>query len=209
MTWQVEADLFALGAVQLKPHDPFHWSSGLKAPIYCDHRTLLGEPMVRTRIAEGLAGLASPLQPTMIAGTSTAGIPWGMLVAHHLSLPFVYVRPEPKAHGLGRQVEGQSCDHHSIVLVEDLISTGGSSLRCVEALRAEGAQVRSVIAIFTYGFQTSHQAFMRHGVPLQTLGTFENLIEHAQTVLGADAVRSLQAWQQDPQAWSEQHRSKP
>ncbi len=205
MTWNLEEQLLASGAVQLRPHEPFQWSSGLKAPIYCDHRSLLGVPEIRTHIGEGLAQLVTPYHPSMIAGTSTAGIPWGMLVAQQLSLPFVYVRPEPKAHGLGRQVEGQSCQGQSVVLIEDLISTGSSSLRCVEALRKEGARVQSVIAIFNYGLPSSQIAFDQHQVELKTLGNFENLLLYASSTFTPEAIASLKAWQQNPHEWSAQH----
>ena len=205
MTWNLEEQLLASGAVKLRPHEPFQWSSGLKAPIYCDHRSLLGHPEVRTHIAEGLVRLAAVHNPSMIAGTSTAGIPWGMLVAQQLSLPFVYVRPEPKAHGLGRQVEGMSCQDQSVVLIEDLISTGGSSLRCVEALRQEGARVLSVIAIFNYGLPSSRTAFENHQVSLQTLGNFENLLRQATHSFSPEALASLKAWQENPEAWSTKH----
>ena len=124
-----------------------------------------------------------------------------MLVAQQLSLPFVYVRPEPKAHGLGRQVEGMSCQDQSVVLIEDLISTGGSSLRCVEALRQEGARVLSVIAIFNYGLPSSRTAFENHQVSLQTLGNFENLLRQATHSFSPEALASLKAWQENPEAW--------
>ncbi len=202
MTWNLEEQLLALGAVKLNPLNPFQWSSGLKAPIYCDHRNLLGYPESRNQIALGLGHLASQFNPSLIAGTSTAGIPWGVLVAHQLSLPFVYVRPEPKSHGLGRQVEGISCKEQNIVLIEDLVSTGGSSLRCVEALRREGGQVLSVVAIFNYGLPASQMAFENEKVILKTLGNLENLLKKAMGTFSPEALASLQSWQQDPQAWS-------
>ena len=201
---ELAAGLLAKGAVKLSPDAPFTWSSGMKAPIYCDNRQLLGDPELRSRIAEILAAACKPFAPTMVAGTSTAGIPWGMLVADRLQLPFAYVRPEPKKHGMGRQVEGPSAKGHRVVLIEDLISTGGSSLKCVEALKAEGAEVRAVLALFSYGLPAGIEAFQKANTKLLTLATFENLVEEARRNNAVDetGAASLKAWQQDASAWS-------
>ena len=204
---ELAAGLLEKGAVRLSPGAPFTWSSGMKAPIYCDNRQLLGDPGLRGRVADALAAEAAALQPTLIAGTSTAGIPWGALVADRLKLPFAYVRPEPKKHGMGRQVEGPSAKGQSVVLLEDLISTGGSSLKCVEALQAEGARVGAVLALFSYGLPAALDAFNAAGVKLRTLATFEALVLEARRrdLVDAGGAESLKAWQRDAQAWSRAH----
>ena len=199
------AGLLQAGAVKLQPADPFTWSSGMKAPIYCDNRQLLGDPTLRGRIADALALAAKALDPTLMAGTSTAGIAWGALVAERLALPFVYVRPEAKKHGMGRQVEGPSAAGHRVVLIEDLISTGGSSLKCAEALRAEGAELLAVLALFSYGLPAAAAAFATAAVPLRVLGSFETLVQEAQRSGAVDASgrSSLLDWQRDAATWSQ------
>ena len=156
---ELAACLLESGAVRLRPQEPFTWASGMKAPIYCDNRQLLGFPGHRDRVVAALAARAGALKPTLIAGAATAGIAWAALVADRLGLPMAYVRPEPKKHGMGRQVEGPHADGHKVVLIEDLISTGGSSLRCVEALKAEGAEVPAVLALFSYSLPQAEAAF--------------------------------------------------
>ena len=201
------AGLLAASAVRLSPRSPFTWASGLKAPIYCDNRQLLGFPELRSGIAEALAQLAAQGRPSLIAGTSTAGIPWAALVADRLGLPMAYVRPEPKGHGMGRQVEGPSGQGHRVVLIEDLISTGGSSIRCVEALRQEGAEVLSVLALFSYGLPRAEAAFAAAGVELQVLATFSDLAAQAGTqgLLDPADLASLAEWRSDTAAWSQRH----
>ncbi len=197
------AALLDAGAVRLSPKDPFTWSSGMKAPIYCDNRQLLGFPQVRGSIADALADRARALSPTMVAGTSTAGIPWAALVADRLGLPMAYVRPEPKKHGMGRQVEGPHADGHRVVLVEDLVSTGGSSLRCVEALRREDAEVLEVVALFSYGLPQAEGAFQEARVPLHVLATFAALGAEGRTrgLVDAEGASALAQWQSDASAW--------
>lgn len=196
--------LLDAGAVRLSPRDPFTWASGMKAPIYCDNRQLLGVPELRARIAETLAAWATELKPTLIAGTSTAGIPWAALVADRLGLPMSYVRPEPKKHGMGRQVEGPSTGGHRVVLLEDLISTGGSSLKCVDGLRAEGAEVLEILALFSYGLPVAERAFQEAQVALRVLATFEELAARAETkgILQGEDRASLGDWKRDASAWS-------
>ena len=198
------AGLLSTGAVKLKPADPFTWSSGLKAPIYCDNRQLLGLPELRARIADALAEAAKAHHPSLIAGTSTAGIPWGALVAERLNLPFAYVRPEPKKHGMGRQVEGPNAKNHRVVLIEDLLSTGGSSLKCVKAVREEGGVVATVLALFSYGLDAAAEAFAAADLKPQVLCTFEDLsaVAQAEGHLDGAGRASLFEWQMDPQAWS-------
>ncbi|HJW08657.1 MAG TPA: orotate phosphoribosyltransferase [Holophagaceae bacterium] len=201
---ELAAGLLKAGAVKLQPGDPFTWSSGMKAPVYCDNRQLLGDPELRARVADALAEGARALSPTLVAGTSTAGIPWGALVAERLRLPFAYVRPEPKKHGMGRQVEGPSAKGHRVALIEDLLSTGGSSLKCVEALRQEGGEVAAVLALFSYGLPAASQAFAAAAVPAQVLCTFETLAQEAEAGGAVDAAgrASLLDWQRDAAAWS-------
>jgi orotate phosphoribosyltransferase len=201
------AGLLDAGAVRLSPRNPFTWASGLKSPIYCDNRQLLGFPELRKQIRVALAAQAALSNPTLIAGTSTAGIPWATLVADELGLPMAYVRPEPKKHGMGRQVEGPHTDGHRVVLIEDLISTGGSSIKCVDALRHEDAQVIQVLALFSYGLPQADAAFKEAGVDLQVLATFPELAERAEAkgILDARDAESLREWRADTAAWSKRH----
>jgi orotate phosphoribosyltransferase len=196
--------LLDAGAVKLSPRSPFTWASGLKSPIYCDNRQLLGFPALRSGIKAALAERAALARPTLIAGTSTAGIPWAAMVADQLGLPMAYVRPEPKQHGMGRQVEGPAGTGHRVVLIEDLISTGGSSIRCVEALRQEAAEVLEVLALFSYGLPQAEAAFQAAGVPLRVLATFSDLAARAEAkgLLDPDDVASLAEWRADTAAWS-------
>ncbi|MDR3671122.1 MAG: orotate phosphoribosyltransferase [Holophaga sp.] len=196
--------LLEAGAVRLSPRSPFTWASGLKSPIYCDNRQLLGFPGLRSGIRSALAERAAQARPTLIAGTSTAGIPWAAMVADQLELPMAYVRPEPKTHGMGRQVEGPSGTGHRVVLIEDLISTGGSSIRCVEALRQEGAEVLVVLALFSYGLPRADAAFQAARVPLQVLATFDDLAAQAEAkgILDPADLDSLAEWRADTAAWS-------
>ena len=199
--------LLKAGAVRLSLDPPFTWASGLKSPIYCDNRQLLGFPPVREEIANALAASikASAVQPTLIAGTSTAGIPWATMAADRLGLPLVYVRPEPKAHGMGRQVEGPLAEKHRVILIEDLISTGGSSLKCVEALRSEGAETIEILALFTYGLAKAENAFADNNVPWRTLATFSSLIKKAckTGAITQTGHESLVEWSRNPQGWSD------
>jgi len=199
--------LLDAGAVRLSPKSPFTWASGLKSPIYCDNRQLLGFPQLRRAISQVLAERAAEKNPTLIAGTSTAGIPWAALVADILGLPMAYVRPEPKKHGMGRQVEGPHADGHKVVLIEDLISTGGSSVKCVEALRHEDAEVLEVLALFSYGLPQAEATFQAANTPLRVLATFEELAAKARekSILDANDQASLAEWRQDTAAWSKRH----
>ncbi len=196
--------LLGAGAVRLSPAAPFTWASGMKAPIYCDNRQLLGLPEHRKKVKLALAALAAELKPTLVAGTSTAGIPWAAMVADELGLPMAYVRPEPKKHGMGRQVEGPNADGHRVVLVEDLISTGGSSLKCVDALRKEDAHVLGVLALFSYGLGTADAAFHTQDVPLRVLATFDELLDEALAQGKVDRAgrAALAEWRRDTAAWS-------
>jgi orotate phosphoribosyltransferase len=199
--------LLEAGAVRLQPLDPFTWASGLKSPIYCDNRQLLGFPEVRDQIIGALVARSTALQPTLIAGAATAGVPWAAMVADRLKLPMAYVRPTPKNHGMGRQVEGPLAKGHRVVLIEDLISTGMSSLKCAEALRAEGAEVPAVLALFSYGLPQAEAAFKAAGIGLAVLSSFDVLSAEAQArgILDTDGLAALKAWRSDTVAWSRAH----
>jgi len=199
--------LLDAGAVRLQPLDPFTWASGLKSPVYCDNRQLLGFPEFRDRIVTALAERSAALHPTLIAGAATAGVPWAAMVADRLKLPMAYVRPTPKNHGMGRQVEGPSAKGHRAVLIEDLISTGMSSLKCAEALRAEGAEVPAVLALFSYGLPQADDAFAAAEVGLEVLSSFEVLATEAEVRGTVDVAGSsaLKAWRSDTVAWSRAH----
>ena len=197
--------LLSVQAVRLQPDNPFTWSSGWKSPIYCDNRVTLAYPDVRTLIKNALADVIRQRFPSaaVIAGVATAGIPQGALVADMLGLPYCYVRPEPKTHGMGKQIEGHLESGQRVVVIEDLISTGGSSLKVVDALRAAGAEVLGMAAIFTYGFAIADQNFQDRDVPLVCLSNYDALLAEAQTLdyISADALTSLAAWRQNPEQW--------
>lgn len=206
-TFDLSSGLLDAGAVRLSPKSPFTWASGLKSPIYCDNRQLLGFPALRSQIKAALAERTLESKPTLVAGTSTAGIAWAAFVADALGLPMAYVRPEPKKHGMARQVEGPHADGHKVVLIEDLISTGGSSIKCVEALRHEDAEVLEVLALFSYGLPQAEEAFRTAGVKLRVLATFDDLSRRAQEkgLLDIQDQASLAEWRTDTVAWSKRH----
>jgi len=199
--------LLQVGAVRLQPLEPFTWASGLKSPIYCDNRQLLGFPEVRDQIVTALTAASSALRPTLIAGAATAGVPWAAMVADRLKLPMAYVRPTPKNHGMGRQVEGPLAKGHRVVLIEDLISTGMSSLKCADALRVEGAEVPAVLALFSYGLPQADAAFKAAGIDLAVLSSFEMLSAEAEArgILDTAGLIALKAWRSDTVAWSQAH----
>lgn len=201
----VARHLLTVKAVRLQPTSPFIWSSGWKSPIYCDNRVTLAYPDVRTFIKNALANAIRARFPDVeaIAGVATAGIPQGVLVADVLNLPYCYVRPEPKAHGMGKQIEGHLNEGQKVVVIEDLISTGGSSLKVVDALRKAGAEVLGMAAIFTYGFPIADQNFAERNVELVCLSNYDELLKEAQTLnyIPADALDSLSTWRQNPAEW--------
>lgn len=203
----VARHLLAVQAVRLKPNEPFTWSSGWKSPIYCDNRVTLAYPEVRTYIKNALAEAIRERFPSVevIAGVATAGIPQGALVADVLGIPYCYVRPEPKAHGMGKQIEGHLISGQKVVVIEDLISTGGSSLKVVNALQAAGAEVLGMAAIFTYGFPLADQNFANKNIPLVCLSNYDALLVEAQELdyIAADAMDSLTAWRQNPSQWGQ------
>ena len=199
--------LLEVGAVRLQPLEPFTWASGLKSPIYCDNRQLMGFPEIRDQIVASLAVAARALHPTLIAGAATAGVPWAAMVADRLHLPLAYVRPTPKNHGMGRQVEGPLAKGHRVVLIEDLVSTGMSSLKCAQALRAEGAEVPAVLALFSYGLPQAEAAFAAAHIEVAVLSSFEVLSTEAEArgILDMAGSAALKAWRSDTVAWSHAH----
>ena len=201
--------LLHVRAVKLAGKEPFTWASGRKAPIYCDNRITLSYPHVRNFIRQEfvkiIEGQVGPIDA--IAGVATGGIAQGALVAQELGLPFAYVRSEAKKHGMGNQIEGEIASGSSVVVVEDLVSTGKSSLLAVEALRAHGCDVKAMVAVFTYGLDIAARNFEQAKVPLYTLTEYNDLIECAlqMELLNEEEMGSLRQWRQDPEKWSDQH----
>ncbi len=202
---KVADNLLRIGAVQMRPDAPFTWASGWKSPIYCDNRKTLSFPDVRKLIAHGLADVVRSHYPhaTVIAGVATGAIAQGILVAELLHLPFVYVRPKPKEYGMGNQVEGFLPPNSKVAVIEDLISTGGSSLKAVDALRAEGAEVIGMAAIFTYGFPLADEAFKAAECKLITLSNYDNLLPRAQAAgqVNEGQLALLREWRRSPSTW--------
>ncbi|WP_162054806.1 orotate phosphoribosyltransferase [Pontibacter pamirensis] len=202
---QVASFLLETEAVKLSPAQPFKWSSGWNSPIYCDNRVTLSFPYIRSYIKQQLAELIKQHYPEAeaIAGVATAGIAQGALVADLLEMPFLYVRPETKKHGMGNQIEGRLLEGQKVVLVEDLISTGGSSLKAAEAVKAAGAEVIGMAAIFTYGFSVADDNFRQAGIPLFCLCNYNALIEAAVSngYIQASAMEALAQWRESPETW--------
>src|SRR5665213_1992302 len=177
---QVAEFLLQIKAIKLQPNNPFTWASGWKSPIYCDNRITLSHPTIRTYIRQQLTVLIQELFGPVgcIAGVATAGIPQGVLVAQELGLPFIYVRSKPKDHGTGNLIEGDVLTGKRVVVVEDLISTGKSSLQAVEALREAGYDVGGLVAIFSYGFDVAAESFKQANCPFKTLSNYSALIKY-------------------------------
>ncbi|UCD60165.1 MAG: orotate phosphoribosyltransferase [Flavobacteriaceae bacterium] len=197
--------LLQINAIKLKPENPFTWASGWKSPIYCDNRIILSFPDIRNYIREQIAKQLVDLygKPDVIAGVATGAIGIGVLVADYLGLPFIYVRPEAKSHGRQNQIEGQLSDNQTVVVIEDLISTGKSSLNAVEALKQNGAVIKGMLAIFTYGFKVSEESFKSKEVELHTLSNYEYLIEQASLSkhIKEDQLKTLIEWRNNPSIW--------
>jgi orotate phosphoribosyltransferase len=202
---QVASFLLETEAVKLSPEQPFKWSSGWNSPIYCDNRVTLSFPHIRSFIKQQLAELIKKHYPgaEAIAGVATAGIAQGALVADLLEMPFLYVRPEPKKHGMGNQIEGKLLPGQKVVLVEDLISTGGSSLKSAEAVRAAGGEVVGMVAIFTYGFTLADENFRKAGISLHCLSNYSALTEAAVAngYIQESAMDALAEWRKSPETW--------
>ncbi len=201
----VAEKLLRIKAIKLQPNNPFVWSSGLNSPIYCDNRKTLSYPKIRTFIKLELARLVLEIYPDVevIAGVATGAIAQGALVAEALGLPFIYVRPTPKDHGLENMIEGDLKLKQKVVVIEDLISTGGSSLKAVEAIRRAGAEVMGMLAIFTYGLDAAEKKFDDAKVELTTLCNYDAVLRHALETdyIAADDMATLQEWRKDPVNW--------
>lgn len=201
----IAKDLLEIEAVFLSPNEPFTWASGIKSPIYCDNRITMSYPVVRKAIAKGLAEKIKATYPDVqvIAGTATAGIPHAAWVADILDLPMVYIRSKAKEHGKGNQIEGRIFEGQKMVVIEDLISTGGSVLEAAEAAKREGADVLGVAAIFTYELPKGEEKFAEHNMKLLTLTNYSTLIDAAleSNYIEAADVTLLKNWKQDPENW--------
>jgi len=197
--------LLQIKAIKLQPSNPFTWASGWKSPIYCDNRKTLSYPEVRSFIRDSFAGIIRDIYPEagLIAGVATGAIAHGALAADKLGLPFIYVRSEPKSHGLGNQIEGYYEKGQKVVVIEDLISTGGSSLNAVRALREAGCEVLGMVAIFTYGFTKATDGFAAEKCELHALSNYNSLIEKAveSGYIGQQEVETLKQWRVDPSVW--------
>ncbi len=202
----VAKQLLQIKAIKLQPASPFTWASGWKSPIYCDNRKTLAYPEVRTSIKEAFARLVLEKYPDVevIAGVATGAIAQGALVSEAIDKPFVYVRSAAKGHGLTNLIEGELKPGQKVVVIEDLISTGGSSLKAVAALREAGAEVLGMFAIFTYGFGVATEAFKEANVELTTLSSYQEMIPFASEsgYVSADDVATLQEWRKDPANWN-------
>ena len=202
---QIAAYLLETEAVKLRPETPFTWSSGWLSPIYCDNRVTLSFPAIRSFIKNALSEEIRSRFPEVevIGGVATAGIAQGALVADALNLPYIYVRPEPKSHGMGNQIEGKLESGQKVVMIEDLISTGGSSLKAAQAVNAAGGEVIGMAAIFTYGFEKATQNFKEANIPLVCLSNYQNLLGIAleQGYIKAEMLETLSNWRKSPDKW--------
>jgi orotate phosphoribosyltransferase len=197
--------LLQAGAVKLNPEQPFTWASGWRSPIYCDNRKLLSFPYLRDFIKSEMCNIIFEqfADAELLAGVATAGIAWGAMAADQLKLPFIYVRPKPKEHGLGNQVEGFFEAEQKAVVVEDLVSTGKSSLQVVDVLRNAGVEVVGMVSIFNYGFDEAETAFKKADVTLESLTNYSALIELAieKNIVSKETEQLLLNWRQNPAKW--------
>jgi len=199
--------LLQINAIKLKPENPFTWASGWKSPIYCDNRITLSFPLIRNFLRENMAKQIEMEygKPDVIAGVATGAIGIGILVAEYLGLPFIYVRPEPKKHGRGNQIEGFLDNGQNVVVVEDLISTGKSSLNAVKALKESGANVKGMMAIFSYGFEIAEENFKTEHLKLNTLSNYDFLLEQASETnyISESELDTLKDWRVNPSTWNQ------
>lgn len=211
-SYKVAEFLLQIKAIKLQPENPFTWASGWKSPIYCDNRKTLSYPAIRTYIRQQFVNAINKdfAKPDVIAGVATGGIAQGALVAQEMGLPFVYVRSEAKKHGLTNMIEGDIEKGQSVVVIEDLISTGGSSLKAVEALREKGCEVKGMAAIFTYGFDVAENNFKSTDCKLTTLTNYTTLINVAldKGYISEKDVASLSEWRKNPDTWKQSTISK-
>ena len=197
--------LLKVKAIKLSPTEPFTWASGWKSPIYCDNRVTLSYPPVRVFLKEEISKIVESKygKPDVIAGVATGAIAIGILVAQELGVPFIYVRPEPKGHGRKNQIEGHLESGQNVVVIEDLISTGKSSLNAVKALKESGATVKGMVAIFSYGFDLASENFKNSNVDLTTLSDYSHLLEQAMDskYITEKELDTLTEWRKDPENW--------
>ncbi|WP_134700302.1 orotate phosphoribosyltransferase [Ammoniphilus sp. YIM 78166] len=203
---QIAKKLLEIRAVHLRPEEPFTWTSGLRSPIYCDNRMTMSYPEVRKMVAESFADVIREKygQADVIAGTATAGIPHAAWVADLLGLPMIYVRDKAKGHGRNNQIEGVLKPGQKVVVIEDLISTGGSSIKAADAVKEAGGEVLSVLAIFSYQFAKAEKAFVEAGYPFETMSNYTALLEQAKEdgILQQEQVNELAQWRVDPEAYT-------
>jgi len=197
--------LLQIKAVKLQPKQPFTWASGWKSPIYCDNRKTLSYPKIRTFIRQQFVNVITEKfgKPDVVAGVATGGIAHAALVAHELGLPMIYVRSEAKSHGLTNMIEGVVEKGQSAIVLEDLVSTGGSSLKAVEALRGAGVEVKGMVAIFSYDFKTASDNFKKAKCKLEALCNYEILIQQAlkANYISESEIETLKAWRDNPAEW--------
>lgn len=197
--------LLQVGAIKLRPEQPFTWASGWKSPIYCDNRKVLSFPYTRDFVKSELCNIIFEKYPeaNVLAGVATAGIAWGAMAADQLKLPFLYVRPKPKEHGLGNQIEGYFEPGQKALVVEDLISTGKSSLQVVDVLKDAGVEVVGMVSIFTYSFEAAQNAFQKYNLSHTSLTNYSSLISLAieKGIVSSEAETLLMQWREDPATW--------
>lgn len=202
---EIAQSLLKIKAVKLSPNEPFTWASGWNSPIYCDNRVTLSYPTIRKQIYQSFSQLINEKYPEaeLIAGVATGAIAHGVLVAEEMQKPFIYVRSAPKGHGLGNQIEGKYSKGQKVVVIEDLISTGGSSLSAVEALREAGVEVLGMVAIFTYGFATAEANFQKANLKVDTLSSYNALIDAAleSSYIQDKDLNDLKEWRTAPDKW--------
>jgi len=203
---EVAKKLLEINAIKLNVDNPFTWASGWKSPIYCDNRMSLSFPEARTFIKEKIVESIRKNFPEVeaIAGVATAGIPQGALVADALKVPFIYVRSKPKGHGMENMIEGKIIENQKVVVIEDLVSTGGSSLKAVEALRASNIEVLGMVSIFTYGFKIADENFKKSNTKLISLSNYPELINAALSMnyVTEEQVNHLKSWRDNPEHWA-------
>ena len=201
----VAEKLLQVNAIKLNPEQPFTWASGWKSPIYCDNRKVLSFPYIRDFIKSEMCNVVFEKFPEveLLAGVATAGIAWGAMAADQLKLPYIYVRPKPKEHGLGNQIEGYYEKDQKVVVIEDLVSTGKSSLQVVDVLKEQGLEVIGMVSIFTYGFAVATEALTKASLPYHSLTDYPSLMELAvkKGMIREDQLEILLKWRDDPANW--------
>lgn len=201
----VAQQLLKINAVKLSPNEPFTWASGIKSPIYCDNRIVLSHPAARNIIKQAFVKKANSFGSfDVVAGVATAGIPHGALLADAINKPFIYVRDKAKGHGRQNQIEGEIKENQKVLVIEDLISTGGSSMKAIDALREANVEIVGLLAIFTYGFEASKEIFGAANIHFDTLTNYDVLLQEAvgMNYISKDNIATLTKWRENPQAWA-------